>query len=548
MGSRYAEAAQQQRSEGASPPESGGNASNQDDNSRRTITLERCESSHKMTSRRTATARSRPPDIGILAVELYVPNLYVDQAELEIYDGEARGKYTNGLGQEEIAFPSDLEDAASMAMTAVDMLMTKHGVDWDMIGLVQVGTETLIDKSKPIKSYLMQLWEARGSRNPDIEGGDCISACYGGVAAVFHVLNWLESTAWDGRFALAVATDVAIYDRGALRPTSGAAAIALLFGPHAPLIVEPGLRTTHSKHTYDSYRPVPESQYPLTFQELADESYYKSMEDCYLRFCKKCEHRGIFSRQTGRHSLYDFDSIVFQCPNVRMVETAFAVMYYADYTRATASEKAAYYPGIRAERPKDGKDLYAKKFVAELTVSTRRLFEKKSLTSVALLKRIGNVHTASVFAGLISVLITTQPEDLISHRIGIFGYGNGMTASMFAIDISEDPDTLNRLLEGIADINARLEGRKKLTPDKFVEMIERREKSSFAAPFRPLDNPSSLRPGTWYLESVDSMHRRVYKQFGKIQRLTFQNAAPFCQSNVWTLLKHREEGSNAEPQ
>ena len=34
--------------------------------------------------------------------------------------------------------------------------------------------------------------------NTDIEGVDCINACYGGTAALFNAINWIESSSWDG--------------------------------------------------------------------------------------------------------------------------------------------------------------------------------------------------------------------------------------------------------------------------------------------------------------------------------------------------------------
>jgi hypothetical protein len=42
---------------------------------------------------------SRPENVGILAIEVYFPKQMVAQADLEIYDGVSRGKYTAGLGQ-----------------------------------------------------------------------------------------------------------------------------------------------------------------------------------------------------------------------------------------------------------------------------------------------------------------------------------------------------------------------------------------------------------------------------------------------------------------
>lgn len=43
-----------------------------------------------------------------------------------------------------------------------------------------------------------------------------------------------------GRFALAVAGDIAVYATGNARPTGGAGAVAMLIGPKAALVVERG--------------------------------------------------------------------------------------------------------------------------------------------------------------------------------------------------------------------------------------------------------------------------------------------------------------------
>ena len=67
---------------------------------------------------------------------------------------------------------------------------------------------------------------------------DSTNACYGGTAALFNCINWIESSSWDGRYGLVVATDSAVYAEGAARPTGGAAAVAMLIGPNAPIVIE----------------------------------------------------------------------------------------------------------------------------------------------------------------------------------------------------------------------------------------------------------------------------------------------------------------------
>ena len=58
-----------------------------------------------------------PKDVGIIAMEMYFPSVYVDQAELEAYDGVSAGKYTIGLGQTRMGFCSDREDIQSLCLT-----------------------------------------------------------------------------------------------------------------------------------------------------------------------------------------------------------------------------------------------------------------------------------------------------------------------------------------------------------------------------------------------------------------------------------------------
>ena len=44
-----------------------------------------------------------------------------------------------------------------------------------------------------------------------------------------------------GRYAIAVAADIAVYATGNARPTGGAGAVAMLIGPNAALYIERGV-------------------------------------------------------------------------------------------------------------------------------------------------------------------------------------------------------------------------------------------------------------------------------------------------------------------
>ena len=209
-----------------------------------------------------STPQTWPQQVGILAMDIYFPHQYVDQvcsprpavsplniplqAELETHDGVSSGKYTVGLGQTKMGFCSDREDVNSLCLTVVNRLMEKTGTDYSQVGRLEVGTETIIDKSKSVKSVLMKLFTESG--NTDMEGVDSTNACYGGTAALFNSVNWVESSAWDGRLALAVCADIAVYAAGAARPSGGAGAVAMLIGPGAPLVLDRGQSCSEPSH------------------------------------------------------------------------------------------------------------------------------------------------------------------------------------------------------------------------------------------------------------------------------------------------------------
>jgi hydroxymethylglutaryl-CoA synthase len=108
-------------------------------------------------------------------MEVYFPDTFVDQADLEVADGVPAGKYTSGLGQLRLGFaPSDAEDAVSMALTAADRLLEKTRTPPSAVGSLQVGTESNSDRSKSVKTALMRLFEPHGVT--DVDGVDCVNA------------------------------------------------------------------------------------------------------------------------------------------------------------------------------------------------------------------------------------------------------------------------------------------------------------------------------------------------------------------------------------
>jgi hydroxymethylglutaryl-CoA synthase len=180
-----------------------------------------------------------------------------------------------------------------------------------MIGRLEVGTETMLDKSKSVKTVLMNLFMESG--NYDIEGVTSINACYGSTNALFNSLNWMQSQSWDGRYAVVVSSDVAVYPKGNARPTGGCGAIAMLLGPNAPIVFD-NVRSTFMDHTYDFYKPDPFSEYPIVDGHQSIDIYLNAMRQCYSTFLKK--YTAAYGKPTCYH---DFSYFCMHTPFSKMV-------------------------------------------------------------------------------------------------------------------------------------------------------------------------------------------------------------------------------------
>ncbi|KAL4136095.1 hypothetical protein QTP88_007662 [Uroleucon formosanum] len=413
-------------------------------------------------------------DVRICAIHVVIPSLYVDQTDLERYDRVFEGKYTVGLGQKQMGFCTDLEDANSLCLTAVSQLIENNGISYSDIGRLEVGTETITDKSKSAKTVLMKLFEASG--NFQVEGIDMTNACYGGTAALFNALSWTESSAWDGRLAVVVAADIAVYAKGNARPTGGAGAVAMLIGPGASLVVDRGLRGTYMNHVYDFYKPDLSSEYPVVDGKLSVDCYLTTLDRCYESYLSKC--RG------GDVGLNRFDSFVFHAPYCKLVRKSLARLYMNDFVHDAGGKNENHQHQDWADAEK-----------------------KFTEPSLLLASRVGNTYTASVYSGLASYLLSVPPERLPGKRIGVFFYGSGLASSMFSIKVV-DNGCLSGLIINLEKGVKRLDERTRLTPEQFANVLEFRQKSLHRAPYVPVGDRSQLFPGTWFLSGIDEMHRR----------------------------------------
>lgn len=439
-----------------------------------------------------------PEDVGIKAIEFVFPLEFVDQTDLEQFDGVSSGKYTIGLGQKEMGFCSDREDINSLCLTALSTLVEKNNLNYEDIGRVDVGTETIIDKSKSVKTVLMDLFKDSG--NFSVEGLDTTNACYGGTAALFNAVSWIESSYWDGRLAVVIAGDIAVYAKGNARPTGGAGAVAMLIGPHAPVVLERGLRSTYMANVYDFYKPDLTSEYPMVDGPLSIKCYLLALDECYKLYREKTKDDDF--------RLDKLDGMVFHSPYCKLVQKSSARLLFNDYVLCPIKEK--YFPELEHLKGVKLEDTYFDRDIEKLFLTRgQQVFDRMTKKSLLLASRVGNMYTASVYSGLVSYLVSIPLSELPGKRVGIFSYGSGLASSMYSVKIKGGLH-LEKLVNNIAGIEEKLNSRKKVTPQQFSDILEQRAKSSHLAPYTPIGSVDGLFSGTWYISEIDDKHRRKY--------------------------------------
>jgi hydroxymethylglutaryl-CoA synthase len=136
--------------------------------------------------------------------------------------------------------------------------------------------------------------------------------------------------------------------------------------------------------------------------------------------------------------------------------------------------------------------------------------------------QLGNVYTAALFVGLLS-LISNKGAELAAMkradgstsgaRVLMFAYGSGLASSVYSFTVDTSAESVAQLtaIQQSSQINERLSARVAVEPSKFNETMELRESLHHSdAGFQPKAEIDSLFPGTFYLLAKDDSGRRTY--------------------------------------
>lgn len=331
----------------------------------------------------------------------------------------------------------------------------------------------------------MQLFSPSG--NTSIEGVDTVNACYGGTNALFNSVNWVESSGWDGRDAIVVAGDIALYKKGNARPTGGAGCVAMLIGPDAPIIFEPGLRGSYMQHAYDFFKPDLTSEYPVVDGQFSIKCYTQAVDACYQAYNKReaqlkekrpkmngtmvngdfTHHDETTDERTSTKSnpIDRFDHVLFHSPTCKLVSKSYARLLYNDYLDDPTHPTFAEIPSELQNLDYDA-SLTDKTVEKTFLGLTKKRFQERVQPSIQVPTMCGNMYCASVYGGLVSLLSNVDSPRLSNKRIGVFSYGSGLASSFFSLKVVGDTS----LMKAKINLHERLDARRTVPPEQYDEV------------------------------------------------------------------------------
>lgn len=425
--------------------------------------------------------------VGIDDMATYVPKLYLPIETLAAARHLEFDKLNKGLGLTAMAMPDTHEDAATMAANTVLELLKNNQLDPHSVGRLYVGTESGLDGSKPLASYVVEMltqyfenqYGATCFLNCDVV--DLTFACIGAVDALQNTLDWAKGA--PDRIGIVVSTDFAKYELGSGGEyTQGAGSVALLVKQNPRLLVITDNWGVATVGVHDFFKPIRTLKRSDVANELlellntellnpeVEEAPIKTTpaqgafdstdahiqihrdtpifdgqysNQCYQERIKQAYHHFItaaFGQVNGHAGPVlsgRWERLVFHLPYAYHARRIFTEIYLEDALKAGKKTQVEQETGTPI--PSEGSLENYWKLVSKTAgyqAFVKQFIERGERAS----SQVGNVYTGSIFLALMSTLEADMQEnnDLNGKKIGFFAYGSGSKAKVFEAEIQPE--------------------------------------------------------------------------------------------------------------
>ncbi|NOJ27230.1 MAG: 3-hydroxy-3-methylglutaryl-CoA synthase [Nitrososphaera sp.] len=428
--------------------------------------------------------------VGIDDLAIYVPKLYIDYKDF----AEARGiepqKLEYGIGIKKMAITDTNQDPACMAANACLKLMQKNRMHPQDIGRLYIATESALDESKALNSFVIGMLEqVYGESSFEHAGGiECKFACVSGSYALHDNANWIRAEENNDKAAIVIVSDIAKYDIGSAGEyTQGAGAVALLIKQDPRLMAfDPKVASTVIKNEYDFYRPFGKET-PLVNGGYSNLLYLIQVKKALDAYKEKALKTGLIKLQDGETVTDYIDLFAVHLPYRRMGEKALAYLLRHEWRHLPRWKQVIKEVGMQEPTPKDPRgtiesvladtefmkadEQFRRSFMQ--TSFYNEVYEKKLASSLEASSVIGNLYTASMYMGLRSLLEFEfkKGTDLAGKRVGFGSYGSGSSAMVFSGLIQPSYKEVVKDMDLEREIGSRI----KLSIDQY-EQLHRNER------------------------------------------------------------------------
>jgi hydroxymethylglutaryl-CoA synthase len=368
---------------------------------------------------------------GVSDISIYIPNYYLSHEDLAKARGIPKEKFQVGLGNHNMAIIPNWEDAVTMGANAALQLLEKNNIDPNDIRQLVVSTESGVDHSKPVASFVQGLLKI-GTRCRVYE---IKHACYGGTAGLIDSIEWISRHTNSDPKGIVIMTDIAKYGFGTLgEPTQGAGAVALLVETNPRLFsLDTLLNGIYSKDVFDFWRPTGH-RVPIVDGKYSIECYLTALEGAVSDF------RANNGLKQGE-LLDTLDYVIYHMPFTKMAHKAHRRLVEIESKDQDPEQQEAIFEAS---------------------------FAKKVAPSLTGIQEVGNIYTGSVYMGLVS-LLENEGAKVEGKKVGMFSYGSGCGAEFFLCHIKRG---IGDLIHSIG-FREQLEGRKKITFEQYTQFYSK---------------------------------------------------------------------------
>ncbi len=424
---------------------------------------------------------------GIDDISIYIPQLYLDASDFAHARGLDPEKLERGLGIGQMAIVDTNQDPACLASNACLKVMQKNKLTPDQIGRLYVATESSLDESKAMNSYVIGMLEqVYGDDTFGHCGGiECKFACVSGSYALYDNTNWIRAGEAEDKYALVVVSDIAKYDMGSSgEVTQGAGAIAMLLNDKPRLLTfDPKVTSTSIKNEYDFYRPFGKET-PIVHGQYSNLLYLIQVKNALTDYKNKVKRTGLIKIKDDETILDHIDYLNMHLPYSNMGKKALAYLVRHEWRSIPRWKNIIEQIGMDEPIPKDPRgtiesvladaDFMAKDHeftkLFSKTKEYMEIYESKLSSSLIASKMIGNLYTASLYLGFRSSLEFEYQKgiNLEGKRVGFCSYGSGASAMIFSGVIQPEYEQVVKEM----NLETELGPRTKLTLEEYEELHE----------------------------------------------------------------------------